>query len=174
MVFPVRISYKPQFTQDIFETVAIATKKPPTYPIKGEQEELIRGNSMSRNYLDSFECGIIYNRVGFQRIFTAPSKQHAQSFTNFLPEQVKLDGQWGVATSEISHPSMYQNVTEGKFTFYDEKLSRTTEDYYFEPGLYSSTTSIVEALNTLIQETNNDRQTCITIKINRVTQKLKV
>ena len=47
---------------------------------------------------------------------------------------------------------MYQNVTEGKFMFYDEKLSKTTEPYYLEPGLYSSITDIVEAMNTLIQE----------------------
>ena len=96
------------------------------------------------------------------------------SFTNFLPEQVNLDGQWEVAISEISYPSMYQNVTEGKFMFYDDKFSKTTEAYYFEPGLYSSITDIVEAMNTLRQERNNHRDTCITIKVSRVTQKVKV
>ena len=95
------------------------------------------------------------------------------SFTNFLPEQVNLDGQWEVAISEISYPSMYQNFTEGKVMFYDEKLSKTTEAYYLEPGLYSSITDIVEAMNTLIQERNNHRDTCITIKVSRVTQKVK-
>ena len=69
---------------------------------------------------------------------------------------------------------MYQNVTEGKFMFYDEKLSKTTEAYYLEPGLYSSITDIVEAMTTLIQERNNHRDTCITIKVSRVTQKVKV
>ena len=34
---------KPHFTQQIFEIVAIATKRPPTYTIKDEQEEVIRG-----------------------------------------------------------------------------------------------------------------------------------
>ena len=96
------------------------------------------------------------------------------SFTNFLPEQVNLDGQWEVAISEISYPSMYQNVTEGKFMFYDEELSKTTEAYYLEPGLYSSITEIVEAMNTLIQERNNHRDTCITIKVSRVMQIVKV
>ena len=84
-----------------------------------------------------------------------------------------MDGQWEVAISEISYPSMYQNVTEWKFMFYDEKLSKTTEAYYLEPGLYSSITDIVEAMNTLIQERNNHRDTCITIKVSRVTQKVK-
>ena len=77
------------------------------------------------------------------------------SFTNFLPEQVNLDGQWEVAISEFSYPSLYQNVTEGKFMFYDEKLSKTTKAYYLEPGLYSSITDIVEAMTTLKQERNN-------------------
>ena len=57
--------------------------------------------------------------------------------------------------------------------FYDEKLSKTTEAYYLEPGLYSIT-DIVEAMKTLIQERNNHRDTCITIKVSRVTQKVKV
>ena len=58
--------------------------------------------------------------------------------------------------------------------FFDEKLSKTTEAYYLGPGLYSSITDIVEAMNTLIQERNNHRDTCITIKVSRVTQKVKV
>ena len=35
--------YKPQFTREVFEIVAIATRKPPTYTIKDEQEEIIPG-----------------------------------------------------------------------------------------------------------------------------------
>ena len=35
------------------------------------------------------------------------------------PEQVNLEGQWEVAISEISHPSMHQNLIEGKFMFFD-------------------------------------------------------
>ena len=41
---PFRKGYKPQFTQEFFEIVAIASEKPPTYTIKDEQEEVIRGN----------------------------------------------------------------------------------------------------------------------------------
>ena len=57
------------------------------------------------------------------------------SFTNFLPEQLNLDGQWEVAISEISYQSKYQNVAEGKFMFFDKKLSKSSEFYYLEPGL---------------------------------------
>ena len=41
--------------------------------------------------------------------------------------------------------------------FYDDNLSRPTEAYYFEPRLYSSIIDFLEALNTLIQERNNQR-----------------
>ena len=37
-----RKGYKPHFTQDVFEIVAIATRKPPTYTIKDEQDEIIQ------------------------------------------------------------------------------------------------------------------------------------
>ena len=42
---------KPQFTQEIFEIVAIATKKLPTYTIKDEQEEVIRGKLYERELI---------------------------------------------------------------------------------------------------------------------------
>ena len=86
---------------------------------------------------------------------------------------MNLDGQREVEIREIPYTSMYQNVG-GEASFYDEKLCKTTEAYYFEPGLYSSITDIVEAMNTLIQKRSNHRDTCITIKVSRVTQKTKV
>ena len=35
--------YKPQFTRKVFEIVAVATRKPPTYTIKDEQGDVIQG-----------------------------------------------------------------------------------------------------------------------------------
>ena len=40
---PFRKGYKPQFTREFFEIVAIATRKPTTYSIKDEQGEVIQG-----------------------------------------------------------------------------------------------------------------------------------
>ena len=94
-----------------------------------------------------------------------------RSFTNFLPEQLNLEGQWEVAISEISFPSMYQNITEVKFKFFDEKLSKSTSTYNLEPGLYTSITDIVEAMNMLVQEKKNHNETCITVKVFCRTQK---
>ena len=94
------------------------------------------------------------------------------SFTNFSPEQLNLEGQWEVAISEISHPSMYQNITEGKFKFFDDKLSKSTTTYNLEPVLYTSITDFVEAMKMLIQERNSHNETCITVKVSRRKQKV--
>ena len=40
---PFRKGYKPQFTQEVFEIVAISSRKPPTYTKIDEQNEIIRG-----------------------------------------------------------------------------------------------------------------------------------
>ena len=55
--------------------------------------------------------------------FNCYLKNSISSFTNFQPEQIHLKGEWEVAISEISYPSLYQNVTEGKFTFVDGRES---------------------------------------------------
>ena len=46
---PFRKGYKPQFTSEVFQVVAIASKKPPTYTIKDEQDELYVVNFTRKN-----------------------------------------------------------------------------------------------------------------------------
>ena len=46
-----RKSYKPQFTREVFEIVAIATRKPPTYTIKDEKDEVIQGKFYQKELL---------------------------------------------------------------------------------------------------------------------------
>ena len=96
------------------------------------------------------------------------------SFTYFIPEQLNLEGQWEVAISETFYPSMYRNILEGKLKFFDEKLSKSMSTYNLEPGLCTSITDIVEAMNRLIQERNNHNETCITVKVSRKTQKVVI
>ena len=117
--------------------------------------------------MDSFATELVSNGSG--ELFTDKT---LSSFTIFLPEQVNLEGQWEVAISEISHPSLYQNITEGYFKFFDKKFPKSTSTHNLEPGLYTSITDIVEAVNTLIQDRNSHNQTCITFKVPRRTQKV--
>ena len=119
--------------------------------------------------MDSFTIELVSNASG--ELFPDNT---LSSFTNFLPEQVNMEGQWEVAISEISCPSMYQNITKEKFNFFDEKFSKSTSTYNLEPGLYTSNTDIVEAMNTLIQERNNHHETCIAVKVSRKTQKVVI
>ena len=79
----------------------------------------------------------------------------------------------GASVSGISYSSRHQNVTKRKFMFSDKTLSKSSEFYYLEPGLYLSITEIVDAMNTLIQERHNQSENCITVKVSRRTQKVK-
>ena len=45
---PFRKGYKPQFTREVFEIEAIATRKQPTYTIKDEQDEIIQKKFFSK------------------------------------------------------------------------------------------------------------------------------
>ena len=119
--------------------------------------------------MESFTAELVSNASA--QLF--PDNTHS-SFTNFSPEQLNLDGQWEVAISEVSYPSMYQNVTEGKFMFFHKKLSKSFEFYYLEPGLYPSITDIVEAMNVLIQERHNQSENCIKVEVSRKTQKVEI
>ena len=50
-----RTGYKPQFTQENFQTVAFFSSKPPTYPLKDEQDEIIRGNFYQKVLIKNFQ-----------------------------------------------------------------------------------------------------------------------
>ena len=58
--------------------------------------------------------------------------------------------------------------------FFDKKLSKSSEFYYLEPGLYPSITDIVEAISILIQERHNHSENCIKVEASRKTQKVEI
>ena len=78
------------------------------------------------------------------------------SFTDFLPEQIHLKREWEIATSEISYPSLYQNITEGKLTYVDGRESSEEKRKFvpmnIEPGVYASFVDIFVAMNNKIRE----------------------
>ena len=119
--------------------------------------------------MESFTLELVSNTFG--QLFPANT---LSSFTNFLREQLNLEGQWEVAISDITNPSMYQDVTEGKLMFSDKKLSKSSKIHHLKPGLYLSITDIVEAMNTLIQERHNHNENCITVQVSGRTQKVEI
>ena len=58
--------------------------------------------------------------------------------------------------------------------FFGKKLSKSSEFYYPEPGLYPSITDSVDAMKTLIQERHNHSENCMTVKVSRRTQKVEI
>ena len=58
--------------------------------------------------------------------------------------------------------------------FFDKKLSKSSDFYYLEPGLYPYIADIVEAMNILIQERHNHSENCIKVKVSRKTQKVEI
>ena len=98
------------------------------------------------------------------------------SFTNFLPEQINLDGEWEVAITELSYPSLYQTITEGKFFYLDEATPDTKpSDYYtLDPGLYPSISDIVNEMNRKIQERKKYEKTPIKLHVNKITQRISL
>ena len=101
--------------------------------------------------MDSFTIESVSNAS-----FNCYPNNSISSFTNFLPVQIHLKGEWEVAISKISYPSLYQNDTEGKFTFVDGRESseekRKIVPMNIEPRLYPSIVDIVVAMNNKIQE----------------------
>ena len=170
---PFRKGYKPQFTEEVLENVAISSRKPPTYTTKDEQDDIIRGKFYQKD-----KCHLIMELLKIGLVWNASAQlfpdNTLSSFTKFLPEQLNLDGQWEVAISEKSYPSMYQNVTEGEIIIFDKKLSKSSEFDYWELGLYLSFTDIVEAMNILIHERHNHTKNFIKFKVSRRTPKVEI
>ena len=85
------------------------------------------------------------------------------SFTNFLPEQINLEGEWEVAITELSYPSLYQNITDGKFFYLDAATPDTKPSAYYtiDAELYPSISDIVNEMNNKIQEKQKYEKTPI-------------
>ena len=106
----------------------------------GLENVLIKGKSFFKlNFyrsvdMDSFTIELVSNAS-----FNCYPNNSLSSYTNSLPEQIHLKGEGEVAISEISYLSLYQNVTEGKFTFVDcreiSEENRMIAPMNIEPGL---------------------------------------
>ena len=104
--------------------------------------------------IDSFNIELVSNAS-----FNCYPNNSLSSFTIFLPEQIHLKGEWEVAISEISYPSLYQNVTEGKFTFVEgrESPEEKRKIQPMHPGLYPSIIDIVVAMNDKVRKNTSEK-----------------
>ena len=128
-----RKGYKPQFTREVFEIVAFATRKPPTYTIKDDKSEVIRGKFYQKELNKSFNNGFAYNRVGFQRFWRLDSRQCTQFFYKLFTRATELGGAMGGCNFRNFLPINVPKYNGGEFQifwretfkFYDNLQSRT-------------------------------------------------
>ena len=139
---------------------------------KMSKTRLLKAIFIKKNWLKSFNNGFVYNRVGLKRFWRIVSRQYTQFFHKLSTRASKLGGAMGGCFFRNILPFNVPKYNGGKFNFFDKKLSKSTSTYSIQPGLYTSITDIVDALNMFIQESNNHNETCITVKFSRRTQKV--
>ena len=81
---PFRMSYRPQFKKDVFEIVAISSRKLPTYTKKMNKMRLSAVNCIRKSWSTSFNNGMAYNRVVSNSICATVTRQYTQLFYNFF------------------------------------------------------------------------------------------
>ena len=81
-----------------------------------------------------------------------------------------------MAITELSYPSSYQNITDGKFFDLDVATpGKKPSDYFaIDAGLYPTISDIVNEMNKKIQERENYEKTPIKLKVNRITQRISL
>ena len=108
---PFRRGYKPQSTQVNFEIVANSSRNPSVYTIKDPQEKNVRGEFYQRVDQSQLTRQSFFLELVLNATAQLVPDNTLSSFTNFLPKQLKLEGQWEAATTELSYPST-MNVTK--------------------------------------------------------------
>ena len=105
-----------------FYIVALNSMKPPTYTVEDEQAENFRSNFNQKEFdqdhetIDSFTIDVASSESAQLSLDNA-----LRSFTNMLPEQLNLAGQLEVGVSELSYPSINQNVRGDIHVFWWKK-----------------------------------------------------
>ena len=124
----------------------------------------------SRLTIDSFTMELVSNASG--ELFPDNT---LSSFINFSPEQVNLEGNMRCCNfKHILHINVPKHNGGLLQVFWRETFENYNSTYNLEPGLYTSITDIVEAMNTLIQKRNNHNESCITVKVSRRSQKVVI
>lgn len=79
------------------------------------------------------------------------------SFSNFIPEQVNLEGVWEVGLAEVTYPAMFFNLHETTFQYtctstgWDEKR---ISKHKLTNGMYCSLNDVMSSMNNEVKESN--------------------
>ena len=145
----------------------IASREPPTYTKKDDQNENKYLVFYDQSHLTMEVCTIDLVSNAYAELLTDNTRRPLPIFS---AEQLYLEGQWEVAISQLSYPSMYQKVTERKFLFFNKALSKTSEFYYREAGLYPSMTDLFEGMITPFHDRHTGSENSITVSVSENAQ----
>ena len=102
---PFKKGYQPSFTQEVFEIVAIFSRKHTTFTMKDEQDEIIRGKLYRKELIEFNWKWILLPDSWFQtQMRNCFQTIHSALLQIFLPEQLNLENEWEAAISKKIPP----------------------------------------------------------------------
>ena len=111
---PFRKGYKHNLHKNVFKMVPLLLKNLQRVQSKTNNKKLYVGSSTKRMQLESFEYGLIYNQVGFQRTFAAFSKQYAQFLDKFFARASEIGRTMGGSNFRDLLPSKVPKQYRGE------------------------------------------------------------
>ena len=112
---PFMKGHSPQFTEEVFEFVAISSRKPPIYAIKVEQYDIASGTLHQISCSNSFNKRINYNRFGFKCICASFCRQHTQLFYETFTRATEAGSLMGASNFGYIPPVNAPICHRGKF-----------------------------------------------------------
>ena len=99
-----REGYKPMFKQEVFEVVAMSSRKHPTFRIKDEQGKIIRGKFYQEKLIKVNQRWNCVQEIWLlMHLLNFFSNKSLSSFGIVLLKQLNLEGQWEVSIYLISY-----------------------------------------------------------------------
>ena len=131
-------------------------------------------NFIRKSSSKSFNNGVVYKRVGFKCVCATFPRQYTELFYKLFTRPTESGCSMGGCTFRNILPINVPKCYGGETYIFDKKLSKSSEFFFLEPGLYPSITDLVEAMNILIQERHNHSKNCIKVKVSRRTQNVEI
>ena len=131
-------------------------------------------NFIRKSWSDWFNNGIVYNIVGFKCICATIFKPYTELFYKLFTRAIESGWSMGGYNFKKIPPINVPKCYGGKFDVFEKKLSKSSDIFHLEPGLYPSIRDNVEAMNNLILQKQNHSENCIKVKMSRRTEKVEI
>ena len=96
------------------------------------------------------------------------------SFTNFLPDQINLEGDWEVALLEASHPTLYYNISDGRFRYKQNENDNDMTLLQIPAGMYHSLNDILGAMRQSARASSSMKEIDFKWRINSISQRVEI